>query len=434
MLLLKNCSSLMRNRFDYILIGLLTLMAFGSLGGFWQPVRLAELALLPWMAVDILRTRPRLSVAGKCIMAFFAFWWLWAAVSLIWACNLTDSAKYVVHLGIYMLSFAEILWLGRRAGKPLQSLTLGWLCAAVLTFPQALWEFVTDRHLPSSVRQCLYIRMSPTELLPRPFAAATFDNINAYNVLLGCTFAMLTIALSRSRRWLTAGYGLVYLLIIVILLSNGSRGALLAVLIGLVALTLLADNWHNRVFSGTLLLLIGLWVGLGTAGHRVPSFLDTWSEQTRQEWRVKMDIDWDGSANAALAGRLNNGLEDPSRAELWKACGEEILASRLMGVGAANYVCALDRHPESIYKAPHNLFLEVLLQFGLFVFAGFVVFLMWPLWRCRSDKTQRRNCLTVLIILLPLTIVDSTFLLKAHTWIIVACLYLLTRPDDRVVD
>lgn len=425
----------MRNLFDYILIFLLMLMAFGSLGGFWQPVRIAELLLLPMMAYDMLRTHPKATTTAKWIAGFLCGWWIWAAVSIIWACELTASAKYVVHLGIYMLSFAEIIWLCRRAAKPMQSLTTGWLLAAVLTMPLALWELVTDRHLPSSVRQCLYLRLSETELMPRPFAAATFDNMNAYNVLLGCSFAMLTIALSRSRRWQTAGYGLAYVLVIVILLSNGSRGALMAVVAGLIALMILARHNSNRIVGGTLLLVIGFWIGLGMSGHHVPSFLDSWSEETRQEWREKMDIDWDGNANALLAGRLNsNGLQDPSRAELWKACGEEIVDSHFLGVGAANYVCALERHPESLYKAPHNLFIEVLLQFGILILAGFVVFLLWPLWRSRKDKALRGDCLTVLAILLPLTIVDSTFLLKAHTWIIIATLYVLTRQDDRVVD
>jgi len=429
----------MRNRFDYILIGLLTLMAFGSIGGFWQPVRVAELILLPWMAYDLWRTRPCITTTAKWIGGFFAGWWLWAAVSLIWACDLTASAKYVVHLAIYMMSFAEILWLGHRAKKPLQSLTIGWLLAAMLTVPLALREFITDHHLPTSVRQCLYVRVTDTDIIPRPFAAGTFDNINAYNVLLGCTFAMLMLALMRSHRWRTAGYGLACIFIIVILLCNGSRGALLAVIIGLVALTLLARRWTGRTIGGALLFLVGLWIGLGLSGHHVPSFLDAWSEETRQEWRIKMDMDWDGDATSPLAGRLNNnGLQDPSRMDLWKACGEEIIASRFLGVGAANYVCALEKHPESLYKAPHNMWLETLMQFGIVIFIGFVAFLVWPLWRCRRDRTQRTDCLTLFLILLPMTIVDSTFLLKAHTWVLFATLYLITNANananDRVVD
>jgi len=424
----------MRNRFDYILIALLTLMAFGSIGGFWQPVRVAELLLLPWMVYDLLRTRPRITTTAKWIAGFFAFWWIWAAVSLFWACDLIAGIKYVVHLDIYMMSFAEIIWLGRRAGKPMQSLTIGWLLAAMLTVPTALWELVTDRHLSTSVRQCLYYRLSETELMPRPFAAGTFDNLNAYNVLLGCSLAVLTTALQRSRRWLTAGYGMAYLCIIVILLSNGSRGALLAVLVALITLTILAEHASNRVIGGVLLLAITAWIGLGMSGRHMPSFVDAWSEETCQEWRVKMDLDWDGETNSLLTTRVAQGMRDASRADIWKACGEEIVDSHLLGVGAANYVCALQKHPDCPYLAPHNLFLEVLLQFGIVVFAGFMVFLLWPFWRCRKDKTMRHDCLTILIILLPLTIVDSTFLLKAHTWMIIATLYLLTRQDDRVVD
>ena len=300
-----------RNRFDYILICLLSLMAFGSFGGFWQPVRIAELSLIPLMAYDILRRHPQATTLGKWIAGFLVGWWLWALVSLFWACDLIASAKYVIHLDIYMMSFAEIIWLSRRSAKPVQSLTIGWLLAAVLTMPLALWELVTDHHLPSSVRQCLYVRLSETELMPRPFAAGTFDNLNAYNVLLGCSFAALTRALLHSRRWQTVGYGIAYILIIIILLSNGSRGALLAVIVGLIMLTIIAHRGANRVFGGALLLIIGFWIGLGVSGNHVPSFLDTWSEQTRQQWRVKMGINWDGSANALMAGRLsNNGLAE----------------------------------------------------------------------------------------------------------------------------
>lgn len=424
-----------RNRFDYILIVLMALMAFGSFGGFWQPVRIAELSLIPLMAYDILRRHPQASTVGKWIAGFLVCWWLWALVSLIWACDIIASAKYVIHLDIYMMSFAEIIWLSRRSAKPVQSLTMGWLLAAVLTMPLALWELVTDQHLPSSVRQCLYVRLSETELMPRPFAAGTFDNLNAYNVLLGCSFAALTRALLHSHRWQTVGYGIAYILIIIILLSNGSRGALLAVIVGLIMLTIIAHRGANRVFGGALLLIIGFWIGLGVSGHHVPSFLDTWSEQTRQQWRVKMGINWDGSANALMAGRLsNNGLQDPSRMDLWKACGEEIVDSHFLGVGAANYACALDKHPESPYQAPHNIFIEVLLQFGILIFTGFVIFLIWPLWLSRKNKLLRNDCLTILLILAPLTIVDSTFLLKAHTWIIIATLYVLIRHNDRVVD
>jgi O-antigen ligase len=227
---------------------------------------------------------------------------------------------------------------------------------------------------------------------------------------------------------------LAYLCIIFILLSNGSRGALLAVLVALITLTILAEHASNRVIGGVLLLAITTWIGLGMSGRHMPSFVDAWSEETCQEWRVKMDLDWDGETNSLLTTRVAQGMRDASRADIWKACGEEIVDSHLLGVGAANYVCALQKHPDCPYLAPHNLFLEVLLQFGIVVFAGFMVFLLWPFWRCRKDKTVRHDCLTILIILLPLTIVDSTFLLKAHTWMIIATLYLLTRQDDRVVD
>ena len=425
----------MRNKYDYILIGLLALMAFGMIGGFWQPIRIAQLGLLPWMTYDIMRTRPRVGKASWGVIGFLGFWWLWAAVSIAWACDMTESFKYVIHLAIYMLSFGEVIWLSGKAGKPWQSLLWGWFIAAAVTVPIALWEYVTDHHLATSVKQCMYIKPTPTEHMPRPFATATMNNLNTYNMLLCCTFVMLTLAIRRSRNWWTVAYTALYALVIMIVVSNGSRGALMAIIIGLIALTLSAEHPKNRVIGGVLLFMVGAWLGLGIAGKHVPSFLDVWSEETKQEWREKMDLSWDEeNAQSAIAGRLqNNGLEDPSRMALWTACWEEICDSYLLGVGAANYPCALEKHPESLYKAPHNLWLEVWLQFGIVILAGFVLMWIWPLIRCWKDKQRRNAYLIVLAVMLPMTIVDSTFILKAYFWMLLSSVYVLTS-DDRLLD
>ena len=66
---------------------------------------------------------------------------------------------------------------------------------------------------------------------------------------------------------------------------------------------------------------------------------------------------------------ITQGLEDEGRANLITSSYDALLNSYLMGIGAGNFKPMMENYYKLEIAAPHNFFLEILIQYGLFIFA-----------------------------------------------------------------
>lgn len=423
----KNTLRTSYNLYDLLLYLMVALIALGTIGGFFQPVRLLHLALLPMMGIELWRNR-EWTKQYIYPFIFLGIWWVYAAIGLYWNKTGMEGYKYFVHLSIYMLSFIEALWLSRKAKDAGLCICLGWASVVALTFPLALFEFITDMHLPTCYHESgMIIFYAAGQWMPRAFAAATFDNLNTYNTVVCYALPFLVYLTADSRRYLrNTGYILLAAAII-ILLSNNSRSAFVVLAVTLLYMCIFVPTYSRRYdwINISLATLITIWLGLGFMHVNLPSF-NQW-----QAYRIAQTGST-GSASTTMTNGLVGRLEmqqDAARTAILKAGAEEIKKTYGWGVGTGNNTYALEQHDEIRFYAPHNLLLEVGMQFGLLIGIAFILFVLYPLQYYKQlSKRRRRILLLSLGIAVPLSIMDSTFLLKAQTWMYIASLYILIQP------
>ena len=116
---------------------------------------------------------------------------------------------------------------GRR--RTVVWLLYGWLAAAAVCLPVALWELATGRHLPTNI----YAEGSSSEIPRGIQTAAFFDNPNLYAYQCALVLLVLPAAftvLPRGWRLLVLPFGAVLACLLAV---TGGRLALVAALLGL---------------------------------------------------------------------------------------------------------------------------------------------------------------------------------------------------------
>lgn len=197
---------------------------------------------------------------------------------------------------------------------------------------------------------------------------------------------------------LAAGYGL---------LSSGSRSGLLGVMIGLIAVTACSSLRRGAA----------LWVPIGALIFSVVLI-------ALVPERVLMDL---GERVALQRIRETGGAR---RLEIWHAYADHLDEYVLFGVGLNNGPDVVERDFYS-KRQPHNLFLKMLVDFGIVGLVLFVVAL-WHLfrltWQARERLPERAAILGLFVCWLT-SIMFHDFLFARDTWIILACVSAFARTS-----
>lgn len=394
------------NKYDRLLVLMCWLMAAGQVGGFLQPVRLLVILLLPLFIDDFLRPNKvcdaplRETPSFKYERFLFIFWWLYAGLGLLWAIEPTNSIKSFIHLTLCFLSFGEVLWLSAHAKAPQYALLVGWFLMFLTTLPIASYEFLTDHHLSMSVQKSdLMMNVSAHSQIARRFASVTFGNLNSYNVVLCMTFCLMMIHTLRDHRMSRiCGYTAI-IGIIVLIICNRSRAALICLIFGLVIYTFaLMKQRANAQF-----ILFGIFIVLGLFIYQ---FADMF--------------------NAVIDRFKYLGLDDKGRTEMLVYGIQELKSSHWLGIGIENFAPIMTDKYHTYIAAPHNLFLEVGVQFGMVILAGFIgLFIRIYKESKKGSMFNKMAALLSILPLLPISIIDSTYLLKVTTWVYFASIYIL---------
>ena len=397
--------------YDLILYMLISLLIFGMIGNGAQPVRLFIIAISPFMILDAIR-RPHQSLYYYRYECFFLlFWFLWSLSFFYKAVDDVESLKHTIYLFIHILGFLEVLWAANKAANPQQTIKYGWLTVIALSIPVAIYEFLTDFHMTMSFQDTgttLYVHGVHIE---RPFASVTFGNLNSYNTVLCWALPSLFMCNLYPKSKFDKTIGLLLIaMVTLIIVANASRGAIICLVLMLTTYIYA----YYKTGRNRLLLIIVLFLGIGALFYYL------------------------GELFIVILERFDDqGMGDDGRTENLVKGFQAFLDSYGLGIGIGNYGLIMGNVYRVEFAAPHNLFLEVLVCFGLIVFIGFIGMCIHLLRIClKSGISFNRNMLIFCGAALILAgIIDSNYWMKATTWMFIVSAYIYLDPRyNRITD
>lgn len=356
-------------------------LSLGGLGDSMQLSRLFLILLLPVILVRYGRveeTKVRSHSFPQVVFPILLI--LMGALSLVWSIDKLNSLGYLLVLSINLLPFLMLALMSETEIAYLRhQLPSAWLLAASVILPFALYELTTGYHSPLGLEQ----RGTDVFGLLLPFASGLHGNLNDFSLFLVlCAFGIcLMDRSSNSITSKTYSY-MVLTLIAGVIVINGSRGAIVTLA------CLLMARFYRAIFSkvGLLILLVCLVAfSVASVGSRLDEDLTTQYLLSKfTDFSNDMESN-EGRYNIALAGI------------------EGIINSIGLGVGAGASNVYLKSVPSVGIPNPHNLFLELGLNFGVPGLTLFIWFLL-RIWRTASQRTisEGRPVIICFLLLMPI--------------------------------
>lgn len=387
------------NRYDNLLLLFLSLLILGGIGGALQPIRIFVILCAPFTFNHFLKNGREI-FNYRYEFLLFSFWILYGLITLFWSFIPQACIKETLYLVLNFFAFFTVIYFANKASNPQDSIIKGWLILFILTLPVALYELWFDVHLGISYLDKGLVMKIGTQVLNRKFASVTYGNLNGYNTLL-CY--MLPFILGFSVKSLSKIKTLFIWLIIFclsyIIVMNGSRGAALCLLLGYSVFALFYLKRKSILIILSFVVLISIYISI----HYSEIF-------------------------TIIAKRFAVlGLHDPERAKILSSGWDALVKSRMFGVGGGNFMPIMDSVYHLKITAPHNLFLEIGVQYGLliiFLFLGMILRLFLKQY-VNHNKTSKFITLSALA-MFPLTsVIDSGYILGIEIWLFLASLYVI---------
>jgi teichuronic acid biosynthesis protein TuaE len=370
---------------------------FGIYGGALQPLRLITILFLPFLIITFFKNN--FIRAYRYEVYYFYFFLLWALISVFFTENIEEAVKAVFYLGINISLFVLIILFAFKSLNPKKSIIYGWIVFFVLSSPMAFMEIFYDYHLPTSVIEKGTLIGGIDEL--KTYSAVTFGNYNLYNVVLVFTFPFLTVNLFIQKRAFIKFINLLLILFLCyIIITNGSRGGFLCILIGLVYFI-----FKYFKFGSSSKMNIFIFVCI----------------------TILLIIKYSNSIFFLLFYRIESaGFKDESRNEIYENGIEMLLDYNLLGVGSGNFQTVMNKNFIIETAAAHNLFLEILVQYGIFIFIGFIILLIRIFNRNKHvDKFSNYIVLLGLYTFPIAVIINSNYLDVVNTWVYLSSLLII---------
>jgi len=397
------------NIYDKLLLVLILMQVFGIIGDAFQPLRLFTVVLTPFLITSIVKNK-YIYTKYKYEFFLYVFWALYGILTLIVSIYLDVSIKEIVYLIINFLSFFLLLLLSTKANDPKNIIIWGWFIFFVITAPIALYELFYDFHLPISAQEEGLIMKYDNVIFDRIFASVTFGNLNGYNTVL-----MLTLPFILSRFFDIQDTRLKFLQLIIVLIflyiviNNGSRAAIITTVF-ILSIFLVFYFDKRKLITFVVLLFI-------VFGFIVNKYFD--------------DLFF------ILINRFEaQGLSDEGRADILSSSINEFFNSFLLGIGAGNLKPLLSEKYKLDNFAPHNMFLEIGVQYGIIILVLFALQFVKMLKKIRVNRNIGNRFIVFSAILsLPLiTIIDSSYILSSNIWLFISSLYIISDSDYNKIE
>lgn len=384
--------------YDWLIV---FLIALGALGDMFAPFTLQRIfAILFVPAAAVLYVKYRKAIP-LCVGLFFVIWITASVISLIWTPDRTAGLKALAYNICSVAVYLEIVLFSLKANNPLKSILIGWTTFFTMTLFVALWEIFTNQHLPLNGQDDVSIMSMTGKRVWMIYASVTFTNYNTYVlIILYCMpFILASIAYFRHVKW---WYWLLLAGAVFVLLINSSRGGIACM--GLMFLVMLWFYSKNRMINRFVLILI-IAAMIGGVLYYSDFVLDQ------------------------VIGRFShqNVFEDDNRENIYMRALRILIESLGVGCGIGGIQVSLEQLSANGVSAMHNMFLEMLVQYGIVPFIAFMIVLFMTFKSLlKSDYPLSRFFgITMLLVLIPLSVINSTYLLDQNFWILWACLFVI---------
>jgi teichuronic acid biosynthesis protein TuaE len=283
-------------------------------------------------------------------LLFYAIWWTYAVLSLLWAADRGLAVMNIMLLTTGIVA-ASVIAFYISSARHVRHLCALWLSVSALATGIGIWEILTGNHLPASgysLEENVMSRFSPS---------AFFYNKNDFATLIALTIPLVVSWLFHTRS-LTRRVAALALLLAsgYVLVETKSRGNALAVVLELGCLYVASRPTRSirRILVTAVVLAIlagGVWYGVDT---------------NESEGLIQR------------LGELRYDLApDSVRYNLYMNVPWFVLRSYGLGVGAGNvehYLATNPVYDTFGYFNIHNWWLEILANYGVLIFALYVYF------------------------------------------------------------
>ncbi len=337
-----------------VLLAALPLLATVALylpGGILMPFRWVVLALVAAAAVVIVVDRRLAGTRVLTAMAVLASSFvLFGLIGLLRYRAQTSATDFLNAIILILLSLAAAV-LARRE-RSIVLLVAGWVASGVVAAPVAVWEILTNQHLPKNLPGLAIAQSMPWV----DQVASFFDNPNLYAYHCGIVILLLPVAFQaapRFVRWVIPALGL---LLLYLLVQTGGRLALVGVLLGLLV-------WGLAARTGRILTAVGIIafvVGVLAKVPLVEGFL--------------------GEGAYALSEFSLAGSSSWVRLELLRSGGWILQQTSFMGAGPGGFgtwsLLPQDPYRYETLNNPHSGLVEVGADYGVVTLAVLLALLI----------------------------------------------------------
>lgn len=391
------------NKYDIYIYLLILSLAFGGFGGLFRFHRVLSVLLLPEL----------ISKSSKCMgfvrpfYLFFVFFTIYSFLSLLWAPNMSDAYTYYFAYCLFdFLIFIQIIVFSYFSKNPIHTISYSWLLAVSLTLMIAFWEITTDNHLSFAKQDSETFNNA---IFIRRFACVTFYNFNTYVTYLcfALPFIFYLLICPAKRMVLKFFFATIIILSFVAILFNASRGGVMAVLIMSLLYLILTQKARTSILVVSF-FVIALVVVLGMLDESVYFF---------------------------VSGKFETRgiIEDEGRFSIWADALGIVSSSYGLGTGIGGIESAMMKASHSGFLAPHNMFIELMLNSGVIIFLLFIVFVIKIFIKSFSLKDSSLKA-TLIIALLPMpiySVINSTYLNNAFVFCVIACLTVFANYETK---
>lgn len=305
-------------------------------------------------------------------LAFLGIWFYYGALSLIWTSSKGTAIKELYYFAVFLLLILVLVFLLQNIKSSVITATF-WLIGIVIVLISIL-EFTFDVHLPTSRFVIEAERFSDIDYRR---ATGFFYNENDLALFLVILVPFYLSGLLKRSLLVKLANVILIVALLFITYFNDARLSVMAIVLQMLLFALF--SYKNLLKHGArLFLLFSPLLFLAAAG--IVYYL----------------------ANASLFEGIKAGQGSAFiRMNLYLSGLYGTFQSFMLGVGPGNFQHMDPAFDTLGFTNPHNWWLEVLTNYGLFIFAGycaFFLFIMVQLYLIYwSDKKNNKLALTLFL-------------------------------------
>ncbi|ASB87159.1 O-antigen ligase family protein [Bacillus sonorensis] len=339
------------------------------------PYRILLIVAAVWFIAEMLKSQSHLEqwkqVHVKGILAFFAFWFCYGMISLLWVKSVTDGLKYLSLLAMGMFFVFLIVMYFQKLERLLLFYYI-WMAMTVFLMAIGFYNHFTLHHLPSST---LY----NGPLYKQHYPTSVFFNQNDFATFLAISFFFyLSFFKNIKNSYLKIAGLLLACCSVYLIFLTGSRASILGILAGLalyafILLPRLLKRWVLIAAAAGFIAFAALFAG------KITNVVYTlfFAPQTAHDFSEPLP------SNVA-------------RANLLKNAGHYVLDTYGFGVGAGNVPYYLEHHAlfdtDQVVEV-HNWLVEIMANFGVIMMLGYItmyLYVMLALYRFYKKRLASR--------------------------------------------